>query len=299
MLNTETPHPRHPDLDLYPTLELVQAFTEDQVHAAQVVHAAAAQLAVAVEAAASRLVDSGRLIYVGAGTSGRVGLLDSLELWPTFSWPRERAIALLAGGRAAIFAPDEECEDDQAQGAADLVAVNPTDEDVVIGLTASGSTPYVLGALNAAGEIGCLTIGVANNPDSPVSAAAAIGITLDTGTEVISGSTRLKAGTAQKIFLNSFSSALMVRLHKVYGNLMVDVLPANTKLHRRAIALTVRATGAAEQVVCATLEACNYRVKVAIVMILLKLDAPSAEALLATWRGDVRAAVASQLSVSR
>lgn len=293
MLNTEQPSTRHPDLDLYDTAALVGAFTEDQVHAAQVVHAARAQLARAVDAAAPRLARGGRLIYVGAGTSGRLGLLDSVELWPTFSWPAERALALLAGGRDALFVAVEGAEDDATQGAADLRAVSPAENDVVIGVAASGRTPYVLGALEAARTAGALTIGLANNPDSPVAAAAEIGITLDTGSEVISGSTRLKAGTAQKIALNTLSSALMVRLHKVYGNLMVDVMPTNAKLYRRAIALTARATGASETDAKAALEACRYRVKVAIVMLKRGFDAAAAESALAAVQGNIREALKS------
>lgn len=293
MLNTETPSSRHPELDLYATEALVGAFTEDQVHAAQVVHAARADLARAVDAAAPRLARGGRLIYVGAGTSGRLGLLDSVELWPTFSWPKERALALLAGGRDALYVAVEGAEDDRAQGAADVRSVNPAADDVVIGLAASGATPYVLGALEAARAAGALTLGLANNPGSAVVAAAEIGITLDTGSEVISGSTRLKAGTAQKIALNTLSSAIMVRLHKVYGNLMVDVLPTNAKLHRRAIALTVRVTGADEAAAKTALEACRYRVKVAIVMLRRGLDAAAAEAALAAVQGNVRAALKS------
>lgn len=291
MLNTEKPDSRHPELDLYATEELVGAFTEDQVLAAQVVHAARAQLARAVDAAAPRLARGGRLIYVGAGTSGRLGLLDSVELWPTFSWPKERALALLAGGREALFVAVEGAEDNREQGAADVRAVTPTRDDVVIGLAASGGTPYVLGALEAARATGALTIGIANNPGAPVAAAAEIGITLDTGSEIISGSTRLKAGTAQKIALNTLSSAIMVRLHKVYGNLMVDVMPTNAKLYRRAIALTVRATGAGEDAARTALEQCRYRVKVAIVMLRRGLDAAQAEAALAATAGNVRAAL--------
>ncbi len=292
-MNTETPSPRHADLDCYATEALVGAFTEDQIHAAQVVHAARAQLARAVDAGAPRLARGGRLIYVGAGTSGRLGLLDSVELRPTFSWPKERAVALLAGGRDALFVAVEGAEDNREQGAADVRALAPTANDVVIGLAASGVTPYVLGALEAARASGALTIGLANNPDSAVAAAAEIGITLDTGSEVISGSTRLKAGTAQKIALNSLSSALMVRLHKVYGNLMVDVMPTNAKLRRRAIALTVRVTGASEDAARAALEACRYRVKVAIVMLKRGRDATSAESALAAVQGNVRAALES------
>ncbi|WP_415909144.1 N-acetylmuramic acid 6-phosphate etherase [Oleiharenicola sp. Vm1] len=291
MLNTEKPDSRHPELDLYPTEQLVAAFTEDQVLAARVVDAARAALARAVDAAAPRLARGGRLIYAGAGTSGRLGLLDSVELWPTFSWPNERAVALLAGGRNALYVAVEGAEDDRAQGAADLRGVAPTANDVVIGVAASGRTPYVLGALEAARAAGALTIGIANNPDSPVAAAAEIGVTLDTGSEVISGSTRLKAGTAQKIALNTLSSAIMVRLHKVYGNLMVDVMPTNEKLFRRAIALTVRATGASDEQARAALEQCRYRVKVAIVMLRRRLDAAGAEAALAAVQGNVRAAL--------
>lgn len=293
MLNTEQPDSRHPELDLYPTEQLVAAFTEDQVFAARVVDAARASLARAVDAAAPRLARGGRLIYVGAGTSGRLGLLDGVELWPTFSWPNERAVALLAGGRNALFVAVEGAEDNHAQGAADVRGVAPTANDVVIGLAASGRTPYVLGGLEAARAVGALTIGLANNPNSPVAAAAEIGVTLDTGSEVISGSTRLKAGTAQKIALNTLSSAIMVRLHKVYGNLMVDVLPTNEKLYRRAIALTVRATGATDADAKVALESCRYRVKVAIVMLRRQLDAAAAEAALAAVQGNVRAALKS------
>lgn len=291
MLNTETPSGRHPDLDLYATTELVRAFTEDQVFAANVVHAAAPQIARAVDAAAPRIAAGGRLIYAGAGTSGRLGLLDSVELWPTFTWPKDRVVALLAGGRQALFEAVEGAEDNRAQGAADVRAVAPTVNDVVIGLAASGATPFVLGALEAGRAAGALTIGAANNPDSPVVAMAEIGVTLDTGSETISGSTRLKAGTAQKIFLNTLSSAIMVRLHKVYGNLMVDVMPTNAKLYRRAIALTVRATGASEAEAKAALEACAYKVKTAIVALRLKTDVAAAQAALDAVAGDVRRAL--------
>lgn len=291
MLPTETPDSRHPELDRYPTEALVGAFTDDQVGAAQVVHAARAQLARAVDAGAPRLARGGRLIYVGAGTSGRLGLLDSVELAPTFSWPPERAVALLAGGSAALRTAVEGAEDDRAQGAADVRGVAPTADDVVIGLAASGATPYVLGALEAARAAGALTIGVANNPGSPVAAIAEVGITLDTGSEIISGSTRLKAGTAQKIALNTLSSALMVRLHKVHGNLMVDVRPTNAKLRRRAVALTVRLTGATPAAAEGALAACRHQVKVAVLMLRRGLDVAAAEAALAAAGGDLRAAL--------
>ena len=294
MLATEIPSDKHPDLDLYPTAALIAAFTEDQVHAASVVHAAGAQIARAVEAAVPRLAAGGRLIYAGAGTSGRLGLLDSVELYPTFGWPKNRALALIAGGRPALFEAVEGAEDDRAQGAADLRALHPTANDVVIALAASGATPFALGAIEAARSAGALTIGLANNSGAPLTAQAEFGITLDTGSETISGSTRLKAGTAQKIALNTLSSAIMVRLHKVYGNLMVDVQPTNAKLFRRAVALTMRATGADEATARAALEAGGYRVKVAIVSILRRIDAASAQAALDAVDGNVRRALAGE-----
>ena len=292
MLSTENPHDQHPELDLYPTEKLVSAFTADQIHAASVVHAAAAQIARAVDAAVPRIAAGGRLIYAGAGTSGRLGVLDSVELFPTFSWPKDRAIALIAGGQGAMYEAIEGAEDDRAQGAADLRKLNPTRNDVCIALAASGSTPYVLGALEAAKAAGALTIGIANNPGAPVTAQAEIGITLDTGSEVISGSTRLKAGTAQKIVLNTLSSAIMVRLHKVHGNLMVDMMPTNAKLYRRAIALTARITGADETKAREILEACGYRIKVAVVALVRKTDVAAAEAALDAAGGSVRRAIA-------
>lgn len=291
MQTTETPGGDHPNLDQYGTLDLIRAFTGDQVQAASVVHAAAPQLVRAVEAAVPRLAAGGRLIYIGAGTSGRLGVLDSVELFPTFSWPKERALALIAGGKGAMYEAVEGAEDDKAQGAADLRALNPTKNDVCLALAASGTTPYALGALEAGKAAGALTIGIANNPDAPVTTQADIGITIATGSEVISGSTRLKAGTAQKIVLNTLSSAIMVRLHKVHGNLMVDLMPTNAKLYRRAVALTMRATGADEATARRTLEACHYRIKVAIVAILRKTDVTVAQAALDQVNGSVRQAI--------
>jgi N-acetylmuramic acid 6-phosphate etherase len=235
----------------------------------------------------------GRLIYVGAGTSGRLGVLDSVELHPTFSWPHERALALLAGGSGAMFQAVEGAEDDRELGAADLRSVQPTANDVVFLLAASGGTPYVLGALHAARAAGALTVGMANNPGAPVALEAEIGITLDTGPEVISGSTRLKAGTSQKIALNTISSALMVRLNKVYGNLMVDLKPTNAKLVQRSVRLTMHATGVDEATARATLEQCDFHVKVAIVALLNKQTTAEARAALEQAKGSIRAALAA------
>ena len=290
-LATEQPHPDHPRLDEYDAQQLVAALVDDQALAAQAVRAAAPAIAQAVEAAVPRLEAGGRLIYVGAGTSGRLGLLDSAELPPTFSWPYERAVALLAGGLGAVQRAVEGAEDDADLGGADISAVGVCANDVVLLLAASGTTPYVLGALTVARAAGALTIGIANNDGAPVAAAAEIGIVLDTGPEIISGSTRLKAGTAQKIALNTFSSAVMVRMHKVYGNLMVDMKATNSKLVRRAVRLTSIATGADEATARTTLQACGYEIKVAIVAIAGKMDVATARARLAAANGSARDAL--------
>ena len=290
-LRTEQAHPDHHELDRYGTAALVNALATDQAGAAAAVLAAGPALAQAVDAAAPRLAAGGRLVYVGAGTSGRLGLLDSVELPPTFSWPAERALALLAGGERALYAAVEGAEDDRGRGAADLRGAGVGAHDVVLLLAASGSTPYVLAAAEAARQAGALTVGFANNPGAPLLAACEIGVLLDTGPEVIGGSTRLKAGTAQKIALNTFSSAVMVRLHKVHGNLMVDVRASNAKLLRRALRLTVLASGAEEAAAAAALEAAGQRVKVAIVMLQAGIGAAAAVQRLDAAGGSVRAAL--------
>jgi N-acetylmuramic acid 6-phosphate etherase len=292
MLKTEAPSDTHPDLDLYDTEQLVDAFIDDQAHALNAVRWAGGRIAAAVEAAVPRIAAGGRLVYVGAGTSGRLGVLDSVELYPTFSWPRERALALMAGGAPAMFEAVEGAEDSAEQGDLAMQAARLTPDDVVILLAASGTTPFVMGALATARAAGALTIGIANNPGAPLTKEAEIGITLNTGSEIISGSTRLKAGTSQKIALNTLSSAIMVRLNKVYKNLMVDVHPTNAKLHRRALSLTMRATGADETTALRTLQACDHRVKVAIVAILKGVDVDVAQARLAAAHGSVRTALA-------
>jgi N-acetylmuramic acid 6-phosphate etherase len=291
MLTTETPSAEHTDLDLYSTDKLVAVLIDDQFNAVHAVRAAVCQIAAAVTAAVPRIMRGGRLIYVGAGTSGRLGVLDSVELFPTFSWPHERAIGLLAGGRQAMLTSIEGAEDDAKQGAADLRALQVQTDDVVLLLAASGTTPYVMGALLATRECAALTIGIANNLDTPVTNQADIGITLNTGSELISGSTRLKAGTAQKIALNTFSSALMIRLNKVYGNLMVDMKPTNAKLLRRAINLTMFATGCDEKKASQTLALCDQHVKTAVVALLNRSSVAAAQTRLTQTSGNVREAL--------
>lgn len=280
------------NLDHLPIAAAVDLMNQQDAIAVQAVAAQRDDIAAAVAMVAESLKNNGRLIYIGAGTSGRLGVLDSVELGPTFSWPSERAPALLAGGAGAMFLAVEGAEDDAARGDADLRALQPGPLDVVILLAASGATPYALGAAAAARAAGALTLGLVNNPGAPLASACEIGIVLDTGPEVISGSTRLKAGTAQKIALNTLSSALMVRLNKVHGNLMVDLRATNAKLVRRALRLTRLATGADDSRASAALAASQGSVKTAIVMLRAGVPADEARRLLEAADGSVRDALA-------
>lgn len=291
LIKTEMPNAVFATLDQFETNALVNAFVDDQHHAVAAVQAAAPDIARAVEVAVPRIRSGGRLIYAGAGTSGRLGLLDSVELNPTFSWPDERTVALLAGGQDALYRAVEGAEDSREMGASDIAGAGVSANDVVLLLAASGSTPYVMGAIDEARARGALTIGVANNPGSPVAAHAELGITLDTGSEVISGSTRLKAGTAQKIFLNTFSSCVMVRLNKVYGNLMVDVRATNAKLVQRCINLTVTATQCEPDIARRVLAECEFQVKTAIVSIRREVSVERARQILVDTDGSLRAAL--------
>ncbi len=294
MLETEKTSPDHEDLDQLETFELVTVLLEDQMKAAQVVLKTREPLAHAVELAVQRLERGGRLLYVGAGTSGRLALLDAAELPPTFSWPPARAVALLAGGHDAMWEAKEGAEDDTEAAVRDLLEQNPTPNDVVIGIAASGRTPYAVAALEYARVLGCLTVGISNNPNSPLEAAAEIGILLDTGPEVISGSTRLKAGTAQKIALNTFSSAVMVRLGKVYGNRMVDLKASNEKLRIRALNLTLSLTTKGEVEARVALEQTTYRVPVAVLMLEHGLSVAAAELKLEAADGRLRRALEAE-----
>ncbi|GGL99309.1 N-acetylmuramic acid 6-phosphate etherase [Deinococcus aerophilus] len=291
---TEGVHPDHPDLDRLEVSELVRVLAGDQAGALRAVGAAVPALARAVEAALPRLTQGGRLVYVGAGTSGRLGVLDATELTPTFSWPRERAVPLIAGGARAIREAVEGAEDDHALGGRDVQAIGICDTDVLIAIAASGTTPYVLGAVEEGRRARALTVGLANNADTPLLRAVDCPVLLDTGEEVISGSTRLKAGTAQKIALNTFSSAVMVRLGKVYGNLMVDVRTSNAKLEGRAVRLVRHATGAGEAEAQRALADAAGNVKVAIVTLLLGIPATEAITRLAAHGGHARAALEAE-----
>ena len=288
---TEAAAPERAALDTLDVPALVAACVDDQARAIDAVRAAAADIARAIDAAVPRLTRGGRLVYAGAGTSGRLGVLDGVELLPTFSWPPERVVPLLAGGERAMFRAVEGAEDDAALAEADARTAGIRADDVVIVLAASGATPYALGVARAARAAGALAIGIANNPGAPLTAACDIGITLATGFETIAGSTRLAAGTAQKIALNTLSTAMMVRLGKVHGNLMVDVQPTNAKLRLRALRLVMRIAGCDEADARAALDACQWHVKTAALMHLRGLDADAARARLAACDDRLRAAL--------
>jgi N-acetylmuramic acid 6-phosphate etherase len=295
MQTTETVSTAHADLDTLSPADMARRFITEQQGAVAAALRASDQIATAAAAAAPRLREGGRLLYFGAGTSGRLALLDAVELVPTFSWPAERAVASLAGGPGAVHQAVEGAEDDAALAEQDLRALAPTPRDVVISIAASGRTPYAMAVLRAARPLGALTIAVVNNPGAPMIGLAEHAIVLATGAEVIAGSTRLKAGTAQKIALNTLSSCLMVLLEKVHGNLMVDLKATNAKLVARAVDLVVRLTGAEQCTAARTLQACALEVKTAVVALQCDLGPDDARARLAARSGSMRRAIQDPL----
>ena len=234
MASTETVDPRFTDIDSWPAALAIEAMYDAQLNAAAAVRPQLAALAAAGDAAAGRLGSAGRLVFVGAGTSGRIAVQDGVELGPTFGWPADRIVTLLAGGVKAMTRSVEGAEDDGDAACEELRHHGIGAADVVIGVAASGRTPYTVAAVEAARMAGALTIGIANNAESRLIVAADHGIVLATGSEVIAGSTRMKAGTAQKIALNLLSTAIMLRLGRVYRGLMVDMMISNEKLLDRA-----------------------------------------------------------------
>jgi N-acetylmuramic acid 6-phosphate etherase len=287
---TEEANPGSVGLDLLETRTLVELIVADQHAAVGAVLAQADAIARAVDAIADRLERGGRLHYVGAGTSGRLATLDAAEMPPTFGTPPELVRAQIAGGHPALVRAVEGAEDDAEAGRAavsDLVNAG----DVVTGISASGSAAFVVAAIDRAKEIGALTIALTSVADSPLVRAAEMPVVLETGAEVLAGSTRLKAGTAQKIALNAISTAVMVRLGKVYDNLMVDVVASNRKLRARALRLVERLAQVDRDRASQLLEGATGRVKVAIVMERCGLDAVQAQSLLDRHRGSLRALI--------
>jgi N-acetylmuramic acid 6-phosphate etherase len=288
---TERRNPASARLDALPVESVLRLMNSEEARVSGAVAEALPQISGAVELLVEGWRRGGRWIYVGAGTSGRLAALDAAECPPTFGVPPERILALIAGGESAAGQAMEDAEDDGAAAVRDLEGSNPSPIDVVVGLAASGRTPYVLAAVEHASETGCATIGIANNPGSRLTAIADVGIELDTGPEILTGSTRLKAGTAQKMVLNMLSTASFAQLGKVHENFMVDVQATNEKLRHRARRMVQETTGASETEAGELLHAAGGSAKVAIVMGGTGVCAAEAQGLLDTARGSVRRAL--------
>ncbi|WP_424466656.1 N-acetylmuramic acid 6-phosphate etherase [Pseudoclavibacter helvolus] len=290
-LSTEGRNPRTMELDTLDTERILALMNDEDATVAGAVRHALPTIARAADLITAARRTGGRLIYLGAGTSGRIGLLDAVECPPTFGTAPEDVLGVMAGGTQAFVRAVEGAEDDPELAARELDAVGLQAGDVVVGLAASGRTPYVIGGLRAARDRGAATISIACNANAPISAEADIAIEVVTGPEVLTGSTRLKAGTAQKLVCNMLSTASMVRGGKSYSNLMVDVRPSNAKLVDRAQRIVAEATGAARPAADAALAAASDHAKTAVVMLLADRDAAEAAALLDQAGGDVRRAV--------
>lgn len=284
---TEQANPNTTHIDRLTTLEIVQKINQEDQLVALAVEKALPEISHAVDAIVTKMRGGGRLIYSGAGTSGRLGVLDAVECMPTFSTPKGLIIGLIAGGEPALTQAVENAEDNRQAGADDLIKLNLTAQDCVIGIAASGTTPYVLGALDYAKQVGALTVGISCNVPAPVLDQADFAIGVPVGAEVITGSTRMKAGTAQKLVLNMMSTAIMIKLGKVYGNLMVDVQVTNEKLARRARNLVSHLTGLDTDQAQALLTQADNQVKVAIVMFKHQVSAEQARQALAEVDGNL------------
>ena len=290
-MDTERASPRYSDIDVWAPVDIAEAMIEGQFTAVAAVRAARNALLRAALAAAERLRKGGRLVYVGAGTSGRLAVQDGAELVPTFSWPQERLLLLIAGGRNALLRSVEGAEDAVDQAARLAQQHDISGDDVVIAVAASGTTPFTVSCLNEAKRRGALTIGVANNRETPILKEADHAIWLDTGAEPIAGSTRMKAGTAQRITLNVFSSLVMILLGRVYDGLMVDLQAVNQKLVRRSEAILTRLTGRSGEEAREALRRAEGNVKLA-VLLLHGCDVKEATDVLDRAGGQLRAALA-------
>lgn len=290
-LTTESRNPRTMNLDEMSPLQLVSVMNQEDLHVVSAVKAVLPQVATAVQWAKEALEAGGRLIYFGAGTSGRLGVLDAVECPPTFGVSSDVVVGLIAGGERAFVRAVEGAEDDPELCKKELLAINLKESDLAVGLAASGRTPYVIGGLRYAKEIGCRTVAIACNKDSAIGKEADLAIEPTPGPEVLTGSTRLKAGTAQKMILNMISTGSMVGIGKAYQNLMVDVQQTNNKLVVRAQNITMAATGCTRDEAAAALHEAKGSAKVAIVMLLTKVSAKEAKNQLDAAQGHVRDAL--------
>lgn len=290
-IKTEDRNSNTANIDSLTTLEMVRLINSEDKKVAYAVEAELEHIAAAVDVIAAQLKAGGRLIYSGCGTSGRLGVLDAAECPPTYSTDPDQVIGLIAGGSSAMFQAVEGAEDDAQLGAQDLKDIGFNSKDVLVGIAASGRTPYVLGAMKYAAFCGAHVIGIACCPGSEVEKASQIAITPTPGPEVITGSTRMKSATAQKMVLNMLSTGAMIKLGKVYGNLMVDVKPSNQKLIHRCKRIVSEATGVTEEEAAQVLDQCDYRPKIAIVMLLCGVNADDARSLLEAHDGRISNAI--------
>lgn len=284
---TEQRNPNTMNIDTLSTLDMVKLINQEDHRVADAVGEVTDKIAQAVDVIAEKLAAGGRLIYCGAGTSGRLGILDAVECPPTYSTDPETVQALMAGGYGAIFKAVEGAEDSKELGVQDMQNIHFSQKDVLVGIAASGRTPYVRGCMEYAKQLGAPTVAVTCCPGSELDQFADIGIAPAPGPEVVTGSTRMKSGTAQKMVLNMLSTGAMIKLGKVYGNLMVDVKPSNEKLIRRCVTIVCSAAECTEAEATKALEDCDYRPKVAIVMVLRGVNADTACAMLQKAEGRI------------
>lgn len=274
-------------IDQLATIDMLKVINEEDKKVAFAVEKQLPQIAQAVDKIVEAFQQQGRLIYIGAGTSGRLGILDASECPPTYGTPAEQIMGIIAGGTPAIFKAVENAEDKPEQGQADLQSIQFNYKDILVGIAASGRTPYVIGAMEYAKSQGATVISLCCNPNAPMIGLADIAITPIVGAEVITGSSRMKAGTAQKLVLNMLTTASMIKIGKVFSNLMVDVEASNAKLIERQIQIVIEATSCSRQQAINALEQCNRQCKTAIIMLLMQISAEQAMALLDENRGMI------------
>jgi N-acetylmuramic acid 6-phosphate etherase len=290
-LRTEQVNAKYEMLDAMSVSELLQAMNENDAEVPKAVAAVLPAIEDAIEGIVERMMRGGRLIYIGAGTSGRLGVLDAAECGPTFSVGDDEVLAFIAGGEKALRKPAEGAEDNPDLAISDLKSISIGELDTVVGIAASGRTPYVVGGLEYAKSVGALTVSISCNPNSVAGSVAEHAIDIDSGPELLAGSTRLKSGTAQKLVLNMISTVTMVRLGKTFGNLMVDLQISNEKLQDRAVRIISKATGATKSEATQALVDSGHQVKVAILMILLHIDAATASERLSASSNRIREAL--------
>lgn len=281
-------------IDQLTTIDMLKVINEEDKKVAFAVEKQLPQIAQAVDKIVEAFQQQGRLIYIGAGTSGRLGILDASECPPTYGTPAEQIMGIIAGGTPAIFKAVENAEDKPEQGQADLQSIQFDYKDILVGIAASGRTPYVVGAMEYAKSQGATVISLCCNPNAPMIGLADIAITPIVGAEVITGSSRMKAGTAQKLVLNMLTTASMIKIGKVFSNLMVDVEASNAKLIERQIQIVIEATSCSRQQAINALEQCNRQCKTAIIMLLMQISAEQAMTLLNENRGMIAHVLANR-----